>query len=431
MNVVREDRYIMANVAANNNKFWEIQLLDDGSVVCRWGRVGETGDSLEKRFPSVSRAEVFYDSKCREKEKKGYQALRTVSTSGTTVVRTPSNHNLAEIAAKQIQTSSPETLALVHYLTQANIHNILSSTTMQYDTSKGTFSTPLGIVTKDAIIEARRLLSDIGDYVDRQDLDNPDLLPHLNQYLMLIPQDIGRSRPSARTLYPSLDAIQRQNDILDALDASLQSSLCNPVDHQERCEEPTFFEVKLQSVTDGKTIDSIRKKYKETQKSMHGSSVLDVKTVYHVELGAMNRAFENDGAKLDNIWDLWHGTKKGNLLSIMSKGFVIPPSNAPHCTGRLFGNGAYFSDQSTKSLNYSWGYWDGKQDDNCFMFICRVAMGKYYHPNSTCERLPKPGYDSTFAQGGKCGSLLNNEMIVYRTSQIEPVFLIEFSRGRR
>jgi poly [ADP-ribose] polymerase 2/3/4 len=191
-----------------------------------------------------------------------------------------------------------------------------------------------------------------------------------------------------------------------------------------------LFDCSLQFVEDGREIDRIRRKYHQTQQSIHGSSMLDVKRVFRVEIAPMRQAFAQDGAKLSNVWELWHGTKKGNLLSILSRGFVIPPSNAPHCTGRLFGNGAYFSDQSTKSLNYSWGHWDGRLDPNCFMFLCNVGMGRYYVPKGAGENLPRPGRDSTFAQASKSG-VLNNEMIVYRTSQIDPMLLVEFSAGGR
>ena len=195
-------------------------------------------------------------------------------------------------------------------------------------------------------------------------------------------------------------------------------------------ETPRLFECSLTLVEDGREIDRVRCKYHQTQQSVHGSALLDVKRVFLVEIASMRRAFEQDGRKLANVWELWHGTKKGNLLSILSRGFVIPPLSAPHCTGRLFGNGAYFSDQSTKSLNYSCGCWDGRPDPNCFMFLCNVGLGRYYVPRGAGENLPRLGRDSTFAQAGKSG-VLNNEMIVYRTSQIDPVFLVEFSAGGR
>jgi poly [ADP-ribose] polymerase len=676
MNAMQSDRYILADISHNNNKFWNIIRYDDGRVVTHYGRVGEAGQQTEKRFGSEPEAVSFYEQKCREKSRKGYVPQRTLDGSpGAPVpIRNP---DLKEVARQQIRTASPETQALVEYLAQANVHQILVSTTLRYDASRGTFSTPLGIVTQQAIDEARRLLTGISQYVAQDRHEDPGLVPLLNDYLMLIPQDIGRRRPDPRQLYPNLAAIQKQNDLLDSLEASLQLVLSGPTSSAP-VPAPKLFECSLSLVEEGKEIDRIRRKFRETRQALHGSHILDVKRVYLVEIAGMRQAFEQDGARLTNIWELWHGSKKGNLLSILARGFQVPPSNASHCTGRLFGNGVYFSDQSTKSLNYcvspevrvlrkdlswvpaselqvgnellafdeergegqiregarrwrtsivtnvgrahlpsvevvfdngdrmvvskdhrflfchtasavswrraedlkpgntvpryvetwkkpqdydsgwiagvfdgegwsckgsigasqnpgivydklsslledrtheswaisrkpsgsspthsvrqkggvhnrlrflgevrpervmrnhlswlegrifqaycypkvvevidvgirevvtlgtttktflaegyaahnSWGYWDGKQDENCFMFLCNVALGRFYTPRGAGENLPRRGYDSTFAEGSKSG-VLNNEMIVYRTSQIDPVFLIEFSRGGR
>ena len=92
----------------------------------------------------------------------------------------------------------------------------------------------------------------------------------------------------------------------------------------------------------------------------------------------------------------------------------------------MFGNGVYFSDQSTKSLNYAYGYWDrGGKDKHCFMFLFDVIMGKAYKPDRYGRSgLPKAGYDSTFAEAGT--SVMNNEMIVYDVAQCRPKYLVEF-----
>jgi poly [ADP-ribose] polymerase len=95
----------------------------------------------------------------------------------------------------------------------------------------------------------------------------------------------------------------------------------------------------------------------------------------------------------------------------------------------MFGNGVYFSDQSTKSLNYAAGYWDGKaSDERCYMFLADVAMGRPWHPDRTGASVKPPaGYDSVYARGGK-DRVLNNEMIVYRTSQVNLKHLVEFEK---
>ena len=92
----------------------------------------------------------------------------------------------------------------------------------------------------------------------------------------------------------------------------------------------------------------------------------------------------------------------------------------------MFADGIYFSDQSSKSLNYAMGYWDsGAKATNCFMFLNKVAMGNYQVPARSTSKFPDRGYDSYYAQPGKSG-ILNNEMIVFRSTQINPEYLVEF-----
>ena len=255
--MVKEARYILTSLENNNNKFWNIRLFDDQTCETQWGRVGENGQS--KSFAGAS--ETFFNSKCREKEGKGYKPQKTLGNGASS--KTMENDKLADVAKSQIVTNSPETLALVTYLAKANIHSILQATTMQYDTSRGTFSTPLGIVTADAIEEARGLLTDISAYVHAQDYGNTCFLHKLNDYLMLVPQNIGRGRPDPKVLYPDLEAVQAQNNILDGLEASLQTVLSAPKTKRKRpC--PKLFEAKLNLVDEAAQIARIRAKYHAT-----------------------------------------------------------------------------------------------------------------------------------------------------------------------
>jgi poly [ADP-ribose] polymerase len=421
--VVKEARYVLTNLSANNNKFWNIRLYSDGSCETHWGRVGESG----QRKTATSFSETAFDAKCREKQGKGYQAQKTIgnAASGNSMA----SEKLAEVAAKQIQTDSEETLKLVTYLARVNVHRILEATTLQYDETTGTFSTPLGVLTADAIVEARKLLGEIGEFVQKGDWSDDAFVGKLNAYYMLVPQNIGRGKPDPSKLFPDLESVQKQNGILDSLEASLQTVLTQAEEKKTAEPEPVvpkLFEAKLFLVEDEKEIARIRAKYEKTRQGMHASHHLEVKRVFRVEIGSMRRAFTEKGKDTGNVQEFWHGTRAGNLLSILKTGFVIPPASASYCTGRMFGNGVYFSDQSTKSLNYAYGYWSGgKRDDTCYMLLCDVAMGKSYTPKSYTEKLPLAGYDSTFAKAGHSG-VANNEMIVYNTDQIDPRFLIEF-----
>jgi len=112
----------------------------------------------------------------------------------------------------------------------------------------------------------------------------------------------------------------------------------------------------------------------------------------------------------------------------LKSGLIIPPTSSPHVTGRLYGDGLYFAPSSTKSLNYSYGYWDGKAKDNeCYMFLADVAMGKVYTPKDRSRSYPVSGYDSTWAKGGISG-VIHDECIVYKTNQANLKYLIKFKR---
>jgi poly [ADP-ribose] polymerase len=437
---VRQERFIMADVGDNHNKFWNGILFDDHTVTCEWGRVGKTKQTKDFHHSSSYAAESFLDKKCAEKRDKGYESCETESTVPTVASTVAvAKSSLAQIARTQIRTNSPETLKLVDYLAQVNIHAIRAQTTMVFDDDSGLFKTPLGVVRPAAIAEARTLLAEIADFVVAQDWGSEKLKPVVNKYLMRIPQDIGMSKPDMQVLYPNLAEIQRQNGILDALDASFLSLSTRPKDaakgSQPVQQEEQLFAAKLHVVNDALVIDRIRRFYKSTWQRVHAASTLDVKAVFEVDLDAMTKAFDEQGSKIGNIMELWHGTKAGNLLSMLKVGYVIPPANSSHCTGRLFGNGVYFSDQSTKSLNYAGGWAPGQKsggyDGNAFMFLNDVAMGKSYVPSSYGgHSLPKAGYDSTFAKANVSG-IQNNEMIVYNINQIKPKYLVQFSSGGR
>lgn len=418
--VLEEHKLILADISVNSNKFWHGSLLDDNSVVTEWGRVGESGQNLRKTFSSQEAAAKFLATKRREKERKGYSVQRTLGASPTPIV--------ADASAIIESDQDPTTKGLLDYLVKTNVHHITTSTSIVFDPSSGSFSTPLGIVTNDGIDEAEDILEKISIYVDKGDWSSSALLNLINGYLRIVPSDIGRSRPNPRTIYPDLQSVQAQQQILDSLRASL-AALNSSASAQGKCDT----RARLTLLNDGggqgsRTFKRILKMYLESMNSRHVAAKLRLRRIYEIEILGMSAAFEKEGAKMENIWDLWHGTRDANLLSILNSGYVIPRRGGSIAvTGRMYGDGIYFSDQSTKSLNYSAGYWSGGgRSARTFMLLNDVAMGRFYVPNGGFSGGCKRGYDSTFAKAGRSG-VLNNEMIVYKTGQIRPKYLCEFS----
>jgi len=437
--IIREAKYIKSDIRNNNNKFWYITLFDNNSITTQYGRVGDSGQSRTKDFSSQMAASSFFDKKCKEKERNGrngeiaYRPLNVIEGAG--VVKTPSKNvdqsRLKEIAKKQIKTKgNPIVTKLIEYLTKVNAHNIVASTggMITFNDTTGLFSTPLGVVCQDNIDDANNILVKIGDMVSKQTYDSR-MLERTNDYLMLVPQDIGRKKLEVRNFWSNIQEVQKQKAIVDSLQASLVSATTNPVTNKKiDIPEEKVFDVQLSLVDDKKTISWINKKYNQTKQTMHSCHHLKVKKVYAVAINTMKTAFDQSGNKIGNVMKLWHGSRASNLLSILKGGLIIPPSSSSNVTGRMFGNGLYFSDQSTKALNYAYGYWGGnRQDNNCFMFLADVAMGKYYVPSGSYESFPKNGYNSTFAKASKSG-VYNNEMIVYNLSQANLNYLVEFAK---
>jgi len=394
-----------------------------------WGRQGKNKQS--KTWHGVGSS--FMYKKIGEKEKKGYRENQVVEGSGSVSVSGArvANTELKSIASKQIKSKNPVVSKLVDFLVKVNAHQILQATggKIQFDTSSSTFKTTQGVVIPAQVSRARDLLSEISDFVNDGDYDNEDLEEAMNEYLSLIPRDFGMRRMCPSDIIGSMSDIQKENDILDGLDAGfagIQTAAPKKTTKKKKKDVPVLFDVDMEIVTDKKVLSHVKHLYQSTRKSMHTSNNLSVQTVYAITIKNMKASYDKYGAKLKDIRQLWHGTKASNLLSIMRKGLIIPPASSNHCTGRMYGNGVYFSSISTKALNYATNFWGGGgTTDRTFMFLADVAMGKYHLAGGGWGSYPVSGCDSTWAKGGRSG-VINDEMIVYRLDQCNLVYLVEF-----
>ena len=434
MAIIEETRLIMTDAGSNNNKYWHGELHDDGTVHSKWGRVGYGNKSQEKTWTGAGAA--FFRKKKSEKLAKGYVEQRTVANSqaqgsSSRSGRSISTAALKSQAVKDIGKNSA-VAKLISWLADINVHAILANTqNMTYNEASGTFSTPLGLVTQDGLVEARSILNDLAKMVNKRDTGRR-FSTLAGDLMAIIPQNVGMKSGWDQRFFGSNDLLAKQYDLLDALDASLATAATvKPKKADVKDDGKRVFEVELDIVTDDKVVRSVKRKYNADKGNHYDVRTLDVKQVWTITLPSMSKAFEAKGKQLGNIMQLWHGTKASNLLSILKVGLIIPPSSSGHCTGRMFSNGLYFSDQSTKAIRYATGGWGyGGDTSRTFMFLADVAMGKHYTPSGPTSSPPPRGYDSYFAKANKSG-VMNNEMIVPNTHQCNLVYLCEFSNGGR
>lgn len=431
MSIVRKEKFIFVESSENHNKFWYIEEHDNGMIRTRWGRVGNKETSSEKQFGSNASKE--YDKLVKSKLKKGYTQLNTIDSEISSLKNTGlSKYTLESLALAEIDfdKSNNTIKEMIKVFCAENIHNITANTSITYNSDANVFQTPCGIVTAVAIIDAKAILADIKELVADGDYFNSDFTKKTEEYCKIIPQKI-KGRFDARKIFNGMRDIQVQESVLESLSDSLKLiEALNNKNAGKKTKNEKLFNASIVEVTSTRVINKIKKMYAATHQNIHSCRSLKVKRVFEIKIDKMEEEFQKTKTnwmnknKTCNEMELWHGTKKTNLISILKNGFVVPPANAKHVVGRMFGNGVYLSDQSTKALNYSYGWWSGSRDKNCYMFLCDVLMGKSYTPRSSCSYKPA-GYDSIFAKANYSG-VQNNEMIV-DTNQVNPKYLVEFA----
>lgn len=403
-----------------HNKCWHGELYDDNLVVTRWGRVGY--DLQSKEF--LGAGESFLLKKEVEKIKKGYTKARIVDTVVVVPTTVPlALTNLHEIAKTQIITSvskNPILDKLIERLVRSNVHKITSNTNIVLNDSTGLFQTPLGIVTPDAIVEARNILASAIPFVNRGKY-NGDLSKLVISYLRLIPQNIGM-KFNVQNILPDVNAIQKQNDILDALEASYQAiTNRKPSNSKSKVEPEQVFKVDL-DIDNGNDADRLVKWFETSKKRAHGYDNVKVKNIFKVKIHDM---FQNFDPK--NVKEVFHGTSEANNLSILKSGLRVSPPASAAIAGKMFGNGVYGAVNSTKSLGYTFGRWGQSKGESGWLYICQFSMGNIYYPRGygqSSSFKPPTGHDSVWATATNTG-LNHDELIVYKNSSVNITHLLE------
>jgi poly [ADP-ribose] polymerase len=443
--IIESKMYIAVDPIANNNKFWKYERYstpiteggETGDLKITWGRVGAENPESQLKTYDEKWLKSKIKSKLRGKhDGPPYTEAQVMDGFAGATTGTPgkalATHQVTKLAVQEIAGDCKITAALIKKLAEANRHELLavSGGQMDIDLETGMVRTPLGVVTSDAVAKARVLLDDMVTYVKKNKTDDPKFIDALQRYLRLVPQKV----PGKKGWHTTFIDIAAQTQLLDQLETSVDlaeqrikdAATAKAAGTGDAKPAPQVFNVKMTICEDDKIIERIKRMFSTGGSRNHESARLKPVRIYEIEIPHMATAFKADGTKVGNVKLLWHGTRMFNVLSILKRGFVLPNQlSTAQTTGAMYGPGLYFSANSTKSLNYSYGYWDGgRRDSNCYMFLVDVAMGKEYIPSYSGNG-KKPGYDSCWAKPGQSG-VYNDEQIVYRTSQANIRYLIEF-----
>jgi poly [ADP-ribose] polymerase len=152
-----------------------------------------------------------------------------------------------------------------------------------------------------------------------------------------------------------------------------------------------------------------------------------VEAIFELSKPEENQIFDGWVNKQSNkqTRTLIHGTRCSSVLSILKQGLKIRPSGNFQFSGKVYGNGNYFSEVVQKSLGYT-GY-----DNDKILLVYEVHTGNpfvydgWYRGNSfdlNYKELQKRGFDSTYVKAGN--GLLNSEIIAYNEEQCRVKYII-------
>lgn len=439
------------NVEGNNNKFYCIEVQKNNKnqyrLFTHYGRlnssniyeVRDTADGspiMDSALVCAEMAQIIKD-KLKGKTKKdkdgktykeNYEEVDVVAPSvGSENIHRKTTKTVA-VTAAAIDTSKydREASRILDQVIDENVHSITSMTSLKF-TVNG-FETPLGPVTKQHCDRARQPLVALNKALDATGSISisDDIIRAQNLYFSLIPHDFGRKITESDWILDS-KKLSDEFDMLDQLETAV--SMGNSV-NSTQSQRMNALGSDLLLLKDRDEWRRIENYVKNSRADNHKSTSVwnyKVKNIFKLTIPHERQRYDNKGGKIGNVTEVFHGSANSNILSITKNGLIIPAVNASHVTGRMFGNGIYGAINSTKSLNYSIGYWGGRKTkyNNSFLFIMDMAMGRTQEVFQSKGNGADKGYDSVWAKKGR--ALCNDELIVYDLSQVTIKYLVELN----
>ena len=380
----------------NNNKFYEM-LEENGQIKVNYGRVEVTSTTIYKPLQQ-------WNSIVREKEKKGYKNV-------TDLVSVKE-----EIKPKAVVEQKTEEIKDVYV---REFIDLLEKYT------KGLVSTTYSVtpksVTEQQIKEAQMLIDELHNYKKFTEAQT-------NSFLIKLYTTIPRKMKDVRLhLLPHLDldkTLQQEQDNLDAMSSLIDKKVVEKKTKKVKVKKANTvldkMGVSMEMCSPTPEIQYIVDQLnKQSYHKVH--KIFKVKKDSEDEkLGSWIKNRKNKETRF-----LIHGTRMTSVLPIMEQGLKIRPQGNFQFSGKVYGDGNYFSETASKSLNYT-----GGTQDRVF-FVYEVHTGNpfvykgWYNGNSfplNYNELNKRDFDSTFVEAG--GGLLNSEIIVYKEEQCSPKYII-------
>lgn len=410
----------------NNNKYYEMVYNGGEEFIVTYGRVEQSSTVITKPIEE-------WDKVRNAKLRKGYKSFSD-----------------AIVKIEKTKERDIENLIVRDFISKMR----------HYTTSlvSETYSVRANDVSQSQILEAQKLLNEISFVLSAEiKLKEEGSHEKINKLLLLLYSCIPRRIKNVKTaILPYIDlekTIVQEQDNLDALSSQINrkselkineklTAVMDPHIDKYLMALSTSYNVNLSILkslfNDEKTfLEIINVKmdhYKGNDKELlYLIDQLKIGTfeIFEVQRPQENEPFtkylSNSANKKTRL--LVHGTRCSSVIPILQTGLKIRPSTSIHFSGKVYGEGNYFSEHVQKSINYT-----GRDKDKVLL-VYEVHMGNEYiyegwydgdrGVSLSYEGLRKKGYDSTYVRAGN--GLQNSEIISYHEHQSKIKYIIYMS----
>lgn len=406
----------------NSNKVYIMEELDNGTIKCEYGRVG---NSMAVDIKPASKWDATYKQKTSKA--KGY-------TDVTEFMAEPVVDTTKPVSGNNLINDISD--SLVRELIQ-RLSDFANKTIKQnYKVSQDAVSEAQVNRAQELLTKITRLVA-VG--IDKKSLDEilmelytviPRNMKSVKDYLLFdikTAEDVNKALTFLNNEQATLDTMAGQVELIKKQKQLADDSA--KVD--DTVKAPSNFTIldqmgiTAEHVTDASVIKMVKDMLEGHSRKLHRVYAITNKKsqpLYDAKLGS---------SKDKLVEHLFHGSRNANWFNILQTGLMIRPSGAGY-NGSMFDDGIYFANDADKSMGYTdGGRWAGGNGASyTYLGIFSVHLGKQLHVHrhdSSCYKIgtkcKAEGYDSVYAHKG--ASLRKDELIIYNAAQCTVKYLVE------
>lgn len=381
----------------NNNKYYEMIWEGGSTFTVNYGRVESTKQTCTYSYS-------HWNSKYNEKVKKGYKDV-------TDLVAVEVHCETTQTGPKKYKDIEDAKVAAFVAAMQAYTNGLVART----------YSVKSDRVSQAQVDKAQAILDDLAELAKAPKVDKTVVNTKLVELYTIIPRYIKDVR---QAILPHIDldkTLVQEQDNLDAMRSQVNVNVKNEAKKKKTPEkqepEQTFLDVlgvQMKEIISNEEIEYY-------VKQVSGKSV---KAVFEVckprEDADFHSWLSRQKDKRTSI--VLHGTKCTSVVPILEQGLKIRPTGNFQFTGKVYGNGNYFSEEPETSLGYT------GCDKDKVLLVYEVHTGNPFVYGSrngvqlNYRSLQQNGYDCTVLAGYR--SKRRQMVIAYNETQSRIRYII-------